>query len=52
MSKKKNVNLTDDPLTNIQIMIPMLNEENRKALAYLMYGCYIGQQLAGREEGK
>lgn len=45
MGKEKNIKLTDDPLTNIQIMIPMLDEENRKAVSYLMYGCYIGQQL-------
>ena len=45
MGEAKNITLTDDPLTNINIMIPMLDEENRKAVSYLMYGCYIGQQM-------
>lgn len=46
MEDKKRVEFTEDPLTNIHKMIPMLDEESRKAMSYLMYGCYFGIQLA------
>ncbi|MBD5395643.1 MAG: hypothetical protein HDR71_15590 [Lachnospiraceae bacterium] len=46
MALKKNIQLTDDPLTNIHIMVPMLNDEARKAMSYMMYGCFLGAQLA------
>lgn len=49
MAEMKNIQLTDDPLTNIHIMVPMLNEEERKAVSYLMYGCFIGKELANKE---
>lgn len=50
MSKEnRNIELTDDPLTNIHIMIPMLNDRAREAVSYLMYGCFIGEEIA---EGK
>ncbi len=52
MSDVKNVKLTDNPLTNIHIMIPMLNEESRKAMSYLMYGCFIGVQLSEKVDKK
>lgn len=51
MAEAKNLKLTDDPLTNIHIMVPMLNDESRKAVSYLMYGCYMGEQLAKESEG-
>ena len=47
--EKENITLTDDPLTNIHIMIPMLNDRAREAVSYLMYGCFIGEEIA---EGK
>lgn len=50
MTEKNNVQLTDDPLTNIRIMVPMLNDEQRKAMSYLMYGCFIGGKM--REDAK
>lgn len=42
--------LTDDPLTNIHIMIPLLDSEARKAVSYLLYGYFIGEQL-GKTNG-
>lgn len=47
--KARNVALTNDPLTNIQIMIPMLNDEQRKAMSHVMFGCFIGEEI-GRSE--
>ncbi len=48
----KKVELTDDPLTNIHIMIPMLNDRAREAISYLMYGCFIGEEIAERKKKK
>lgn len=44
--EKKEIRLTDDALTNIHIMVPMLNERAREAVSYLMYGCYLGEELS------
>lgn len=53
MADIKNLELTKDPLTNIKLMIPLLNEESRKAVSYLMYGCYLGESIAdGRQDNK
>lgn len=46
MAEMKDVKLTDDPLTNIHIMVPMLNDRAREAVSHLMYGCYLGEQVA------
>lgn len=46
MADIKNLELTKDPLTNIGLMIPMLNERSREAVSYLMYGCYLGECIA------
>lgn len=35
---EKNIKLTDNPLTNIKTMVPLLDEEGRKAFAFMMYG--------------
>ncbi len=45
---KRNVQLTDDPLTNIHIMVPLLNDKEREAVSYLMYGCFLGEKLADK----
>lgn len=50
MADKRNIQLTDDPLTNIYIMIPMLDDEQRKAMSYVMYGCFIGGKVAKHAE--
>lgn len=49
MSEKKKIKLTDDALTNIYIMIPMLDESAREVISYLMYGCYLGEELAAKK---
>lgn len=45
---RRNIQLTDDPLTNIRIMVPMLNDKEREAVSYLMYGCFLGEKLADK----
>lgn len=44
MADIKNLELTKDPLTNIKLMVPMLNEESRKAVSYLMFGFYLSER--------
>lgn len=46
MSDIKNLELTKDPLTNIGLMLPMLNERSREAVSYLMYGCCLVESIA------
>lgn len=43
--KVKGVQLTEDPLTNIHIMVPLLDEEGRKAIANMMFGYCLGETL-------
>lgn len=50
MKEIKNINLTDDPLKNIYIMIPMLDDEARKAISHLMYGYYLGKESGNKEK--
>lgn len=52
MIEKKRINLTDDSLTNIYIMIPMLNDEARKAISCVMYGYYLGEEAAKEKSNK
>lgn len=40
------IQLTEDPLTNIYIMVPLLNDKAREAISYLMYGCCLGEELS------
>lgn len=42
----KNLELTQDPLTNIRLMVPMLNDRAREAVSYFMYGCCVGESIA------
>jgi len=46
MADIKNLELTEDPLTNINIMVPMLNDQARQAVSYFMYGCCVGESIA------
>ena len=46
MADIKNLELTKDPLTNIGIMVPMLNDRAREAVSYFMYGCCVGESIA------
>lgn len=52
MKKAKNtqINLTNDSLTNIHIMTPLLDDKGREAIGLIMYGCYIGEELARKKE--
>ncbi|MCI8957309.1 MAG: hypothetical protein HFG29_10155 [Eubacterium sp.] len=47
--RKREIKLTDDPLTNIHIMVPMLDKEGQEAVSHLMYGYYLGRGLADKE---
>lgn len=49
MTKVKDIELTNDPLTNIHIMTPYLDETGRLAVSALMFGFVIGR---GTEEQK
>lgn len=53
MADIKNLKLTKDPLTNIGLMVPMLNDRAREAVSYFMYGCCVGESIAKNsvEEG-
>jgi len=46
---KKTIKLTDDPLINIHLMIPLLDEEARKAISYFMYGYILRDEQADKE---
>lgn len=46
----KNLELTKDPLTNIGIMIPMLNDRAREAMSYFMYGFCLGESVTSHTE--
>lgn len=46
MADIKDIKLTEDPLTNIHMMIPFLNDKSREALSYVIYGCCIGEEMA------
>lgn len=50
--RKNNIQLTDDPLTNIKVMVPMLNDEQRKIMSYVMYGCFMAGQSKGEDHKK
>lgn len=52
MEKTRSAKLTSDPLTNIHIMVPLLDDKAREAVSYLMYGCYIGERLAEDKKEK
>lgn len=46
MADIKKLELTKDPLTNINIIFPMLNERSKEAVSHLMFGCYLGESIA------
>ncbi len=52
MAEIEDLELTEDPLTNIKLMIPLLNDESRRAMSYLMYGCYLGETIAEVKQEK
>lgn len=47
------IKLTNDPLTNIKIMTPYLDEAGRAAASALMFGIELGKNMTGsRSEEK
>lgn len=42
----KKIKLTKDPLTNINLMVPMLNDRTREAVSYFIYGCCVGESIS------
>lgn len=48
---EKEIKLTDNPLDNIKLMIPLLDEEGRKAFAFMMYGYNMRNITIKEKEG-
>ena len=46
MANIRELELTADPLTNISLMVPLLNDRAREAVSYFMYGCFVGESIA------
>ena len=44
MKEIKDIELTNDPLTNIHIMAPYLNKEGQSAVFGLMFGLIMGNK--------
>lgn len=44
--RKKNIRLTNDPLTNIHIMVSMLDDRARERFSDMMFGSFIGEEIA------
>ena len=42
---KKDLKLTNDALTNIHMMIPLLDEEAKEKISCVMYGCYLQKKV-------
>lgn len=52
MADVKNMDLTKDPLTNINIIFPMLNEKSREAVSHMMLGFYLNESIAKESQKK
>ncbi len=52
MDPERKIKLTDDPMTNIKMMIPMLNDEQRKAMSHVMFGFFIGEEVSEARDKK
>lgn len=52
MGDIKSIKLTQDPLTNINLMVPMLNDRTREAVSYFIYGCCVGESISKIESGE
>lgn len=50
MTEAKDIELTNDPLTNIHIMAPMLDEKGQASVYGLMFGLIMGRELNGKKE--
>lgn len=47
---EKSINLSDDPLTNIHIMVPLMNDEQKKVISYVMFGFFLGAEVFEKKE--
>lgn len=45
----KDIKLTDDPLTNIYKMVPMLDDEGKKAISHVLLGYCMGEAIKGEK---
>lgn len=52
MEKKNSIKLTDDSLTNIKLMLPLLNDKAREKFADMMYGYYICERYSQSQTEK
>lgn len=48
--QSKKIQLTDDPMVNIHMMVPMLDEEGRKAISNMMFGYYLSESMRNKKE--
>lgn len=48
--RKKNIRLTNDPLTNIHIMVSMLDDRARERFSDMMFGSFIGEEIAEKKK--
>ena len=46
----KNIKLTDDPLTNIKIMVPHLDDRGRAAVSGLIFGMLLAHESDEKKE--
>lgn len=52
VKKNRRIELTEDPLTNINLMVPLLNDRAREAVSYFIYGCCVGESISKVEDEK
>lgn len=50
MLEVKEIKLTNDPLTNIQIMTPYLDEKGRAAVSGLMFGMVLKECMEEKSQ--
>lgn len=50
MIDDEKIKLTEDPLTNIRIMLPLLSDQAKEAMSYFMYGCYVGESFVRNKQ--
>lgn len=50
--RKKNIQLTNDPLTNIHIMVSLLDDRARERFSDMMFGSFIGEEIAEEKKKK
>ena len=46
----KKIQLTDDPIVNIHMMVPLLDDEGREAISNMMFGYYLSESIRNRRK--